>query len=319
MRARRGTYNHRTPRTTALVPQGVAGLAAALLLLGLRVLLIGAERVLLRLLGDAAGPTESAAIFFAVGALVLLPFSHLGDLNSWGFLRLAVPSGLIYAVAYWFYVAALSAGDVAAVAPLSAANGLFVLAFAHLFHGEALTPPRVVGAVLIAAGGALLQRGSSAAGRGPALRAPAWQMLAYAGLSAVTRMLDKAHAATAAAPAGAYGFVVFAVVAASQGGLLLATGGLPRLGRALRERPGLCAAAGVCNGLSFLLLLVVLTRVPVSVAEPVTALSLPVTALLASRWLRQPVGARWLPTLAVVAGAWLLLAGGPRLPRLTGM
>jgi len=289
--------------------------------LGLRILLIATERVLLRRLGSAAGPTESAAVFFGVGAMVLLPFAHLATVGDWGFLRLAVPSGLVYAVAYWFYVAALAGGEVAAVAPLSATNSLFVVLFAFLVHGEPISVAKACGAALIVAGAAFLQRTSPTplpdAGGGRRRRLPpaTWQMLAYAGLSAVTRMLDKANAAAArSAPAGTYGFVVFVVVAATQCGLLLATGRVARLWGTVRRRPVLSLAAGICNGMSFLLLLIALTFMPVSVAEPATAVSLLVTAVIASLWLREPIGARWLPTLAVVAGTWLLVAEGVAVP-----
>ncbi len=295
----------------------VADLAPVAAVLISRILLIGVERVLLRRIGSVGGPTECAAVFFGVGALVLLPFAHLGQIQDWDFLRLAVPSGLIYAVAYWFYVSALSGGEVAAVAPLSAANAAFVVLLAFLMHGEPISPTKVGGAGLIAAGAAFLQRRAPAAGvpapsiRRPRLAAASWQMLAYAGLSALTRMLDKANASAArSAPAGTYGLVVFSVVAAAEFTLVLVTGRLPRFLTLLGRQPIAALAAGTCNGISFLLLLVALTLMPVSVAEPITSLSLLVTAALAWLWLREPVGARWLPTVAIIVGTWLLVADG---------
>lgn len=295
----------------------MAGVGAAAAILGLRILLVGIERVLLRRLGEHGAPTECAAAFFAIGALILLPFAGLGHPRDWSYLRLAIPSGLVYAVAYWFYVSALVGGDVTAVAPLGATGSLFVVLLAALLHGEPLSLAKMGGAVLIAGGSALLQRRQPGAERAPPGRhrprvsPSAAQMLAYAGLTAITRMLDKANAVAAgSAPAGTYGFTVFAVVALCEGGLLLVSGGLGRLPRLLLRQPVVALAAGACNGGSFLLLLLALTRVPVSVAEPVTAVSLLVTAALAAAWFREPVGARWLPTLAVVGGTWLLVSGG---------
>lgn len=300
-----------------MIAAGVANLGGSAAVLGLRILLVGAERVLLRRLGEDAGPTECAAAFFGIGALVLLPFAGFGHIQDWTFLRLAVPSGLVYAVAYWFYVSALATGDVTAVAPLSATNSLFVILLASLVHGESLTLAKVGGSVMIAAGAAFLQRGDgrAAARKGGSLRSPihpaTLQMLTYAALTAITRMLDKANAVAAAStPAGTYGFAVFAVVALCECGLLLTGGGMARLRRLIVRQPVVALAAGGCNGGSFLLLLMALTLVPVSVAEPVTAVSLLVTAALAAIWFREPVGARLLPTLAVVGGTWLLMSGG---------
>jgi transporter family protein len=276
--------------------------------LALRVLLVGLERVLLRRLAQDTGATEAAAAFFGAGALALAPWAALGGAADWSFLRQAVPSAMVYAVAYWLYVAAFRGAEVSAVAPLSAANAVFVVLLAALVHQEPLTPSKVAGALLIAGGGAALQLRRAEAPGLPARSAAA--MLAYALLTAVTRMLDKAHAASAPGPPVMYAFTVFALVATCQAGLLAAAGGLGRLTALVLRRPGLVVASGLCNGGSFLLLLLALTRVPVSVAEPLTALSLLVSAAIAAVWFREPVAPRLLPTLAVVGGTWLLAGEG---------
>ena len=276
--------------------------------LAIRVLLVGLERVLLRRMSEDGGTTECAAAFFGVAVLVLLPFSGLQHVRQWSFLRLAVPSGMIYAVAYWLYVAALTGADVSAVAPLSSTSTVFVVGLAAVVHGEGLAPAKVLGALLIAGGAVFLQWRSHGVSGGAPPRAVA-AMLAYALLTAVTRMLDKAHAATGSVPAGAYAVCVFAVVAACHLAVLLATDGWDRLRRLARRQPLAVACAGVCNGGSFLLLLLAMATLPVSIAEPVTALSLLVSAGVAAIWFREPAGARLLPTIAMVAGTWMLVRG----------
>lgn len=274
--------------------------------LGLRVALVGVERVLLRVLGAFAPPTACAAAFFGVGSLVLLPFVRLRALEQWTFLRAAVPAGLLYAVAYWLYVSALVRSDVTAAAPLSGLSSVFVVVLARLVHGEALTPLKVAGATLVAAGAAAAQSGGRRRTRPPF--GPAAQMLAYALLSALLRMLDKVGAASPAA--AAYAFVVFAETAAGQLLLLAWTGRMETVVSLLRRQPALVAAAGLCNGGSFLLLLYALGHVPVSIADPLTTLSMIVSAAVAAVWLREPVGARLLPTMGVIAGTWLLVQSG---------
>ncbi len=279
--------------------------AAALLL---RVVFVGLERVLLRYMSNGARATECAAAFFGSAVLVLLPFSGLHEVRDWSFLWLAVPSGLVYAVAYWLYVAALTGAEVSAVAPLSSTSAIFVVGLAAVVHGEALTPWKMAGALLIAGGAAALQyrpdpsRGGRNSGRAVVA------MLAYALLTAITRMFDKANAMTAVPP-GAYATAVFTVVTLCHLGVLVASGRWRDLTALVRRHPGAVACAGVCNGGSFLLLMVAMTTVPVSIAEPVTALSLLVTAAAAALWFREPVGTRLLPTVAVIAGTWLLVQG----------
>ena len=284
--------------------------AGAVGLLLARVLLVGAERVLLRRLGAGRPAGEAAAVFFGVGALVLLPVAAPWANRDWRFLAWAAPAGLVYAAAYWLYVLALAQGEVSRVAPLASLGAVFVVLLAAWRLGEPLTAAKLVGAVLIAAGSAWLQRPEPGAPR-PSARAAA-AMLAYAALTAATRMLDKAHAARFPAHGALYAWVVFSEVTLAQLALEALRGGLAGPWRLVRARPTMALAAGAANGGSFLLLLACLAAWPVSVAEPATALSLLVTAWLAHRWLGEPIRARLGATAAVVVGTWLLVVGGAR-------
>lgn len=272
--------------------------------LGLRVVFVGLERILLRALGDSAPADACAAAFFGVGALVLLPFVRAGSLLQGSFLRLAVPAGLVYAVGYWLYVSALVQSEVSAAAPLASLSVLFVVILARIFYGEPLSPGRILGAVLITAGAATVRAG---AGHGALPGGAAVRLVVYALLTAVVRMVDKASAAGGPGAAGTYAFLVFAVTALSQVVVLLASGRVRHLVSLARARPGTVLAAGIFNGGSFLLLILALGRLPVSVAEPLTACSLLVTAGAAALWRRERVGARLLPTLGVIAGSWFLV------------
>ena len=293
--------------------------AGAWAILALRVLLVGVERVLLRAFGAGRAPEEAAAAFFGVGALVLLPFAAPWTRGDWSLLRLAAPSGLIYAGAYWLYVSAFSRGEVSAVAPLGALSGVFVVWLASVFYDEPLSWPVLLGAGLISASAIGLQpTGGSeqgAAGR-PRRRwgTAEWQMTGYALLTALTRMLDRAAARGAPGSATLYAWAVFTIVALCQCALLAARGRLRGLGELVAGRPWIALAAGTCNGGSFLLLVVAMASLPVSLAEPLTACSLLVSAAIAWLAFREPVRARWLPTLGVIAGTWLLVVGGSPLP-----
>ena len=285
------------------------GMAA--LALGVRIFLVGMERALLRRMGQRAGDLESAAVFFTFGALFLLPFAGLGHVRDWSFLRLALPSGLVYAVAYWLYVSALARSEVSRVAPLGALGGVFVAILAVWTHGEPLSWIKAAGVVLVAGGALQLQRspgGAPRTGGGPSVGGPAAMMVGYALLSAGARLLDKSGAGAAAgATAGAYAFVVFAEVAMCHLAVLAARRRLGGAARLAVEAPLLTVAAGICNGGSFLAMLLALAVVPVSVVEPLTALSLLITAVAARLWFGERLEGRLLPTLAVVVGVWLVL------------
>jgi transporter family protein len=227
-----------------------------------------------------------------------------------GYLLLALPSAAVYTVAFLCYVSALREGEVSAVGPLGSANAIFVVLLAAAVYGEPITPAKAAGTVLIVGGAAALQAG-------PRLTAglrrllgdrPARRMLAYALLLAVTRMLDKAGATQA--PAVVYAWTVFVAIAGLLAVELLRRRRFREVAECVAAAPAVALGAGLCNGGSFLLLVVALARLPVSLAEPLTALSLLLSAVLARLWLGEPIRARWLPTLAVVAGSWLLMGPG---------
>jgi transporter family protein len=274
-----------------------------------RVGLVGAERVFLKQLGAAGGTAAATFLFFAVGALALLPFALAGGPADPGYLRLALPSAAVYSLAFLCYVSALSEGEVSVVGPLGSANAVFVVLLAAVVHDEPLPWQNLLGTALIVGGAAALQGGSAALARpGVLLRSrPARRMLAYALLLAATRMFDKAGAT--AAPPALYALTVFVGISVLVGLGLWRAGRLWEVAACAQAAPGPALAAGLCNGGSFLGLIVALARLPVSVVEPLTAVSLLVSALLAGLWLHEPIRTRWLPTLAVVAGSWLLLGG----------
>lgn len=284
-------------------------------------LLIGVERVLLRRLGAERDPACAAVLFFGLAAMLLLPLAAPWRLHDWSVLRLALPTGLLYAAAYWLYVGALTVGQVSATAPLGALAGVLLLPLAHRVYGEALGPAKLLGAGCIAAGAAALQsppRRGRSAGDGRGQRVASVRMLGYAVLGAITRLADRAAARGVSAHALAYAWVVFSTVTLGQLLLLAWRGQLAELAALARARPLLALWAGSCNAASFLALLGAMARLPVSLVEPVSALSLLVSAALAALWLREPLRARWLPTVAVVVGSALLVREAAPLPAAGG-
>jgi len=276
-----------------------------------RILLLGAERVLLKGLTRDRDAVATATLFFGLGALSLLPFAigqpFPADPAAW--VR-PVAAILVYALAFALYVAALRAGDATIVAPLYHGNGFFLLLLAAVFLGESVTWTRVAGLALIVLGaGALEAHGGIPSPRRLLARTDARLMIASAALLAIGRTIDKA-ALDDFTPRG-YAFLANAGIACVLAVALVARGRLGEL-RLARERPVLTITAGAVNGVSYLLLLVALSRFDVSVAEPASGLSLIVTAVLAQVFFREPLGWRLVGGVVMVAGTWLLFV--TRLP-----
>ncbi|MHB8947154.1 MAG: EamA family transporter [Bacillota bacterium] len=299
-----------------------------LALLG-RIILLGFERVFVKRLGEGRGSVETTFVFFGLAALYLLPVAAVFGPPSPAFLRYAVPSGVIYSLAFVFYVKSLTTGEVSVVSPLVNLNSLFLLALAAAFRGERFTPLKLAGTLAIIVGAALLQapgeprrrggrdgRGGgrdSRSGGGRGFIAlihypPALAMAAYAALLAVTRIIDRGGIGVVS-PA-TYALTIYSIIALCLGVYLAVRGRLGKAWALFVDRPVLALLAGVVNAYSYLLLMYAFVGLPLSVAEPVSSLSLFVTAYLGAVMFGEKVRGRLVPSALVVLGSWLLLVRG---------
>lgn len=282
-------------------------MSLALWALGGRIVLLGLERILLKALTTDRDPVATAALFFGIGAVTLVPIAAVmhGPLPTDAslFIRPLAAIG-IYAVAFALYVAALKAGDATIVAPLYHGNGFFILLLAVLFLGETLTVPKILGLLLIVGGAGLLEAEKGIPSpRRLLARTDARLMIASAALLAIGRVIDKG-ALTHFDPY-TYALITNFGIAATLIVYLAVRGRLRGLGVAF-ERPTLTLATGAVNGVSYLMLLLALTQLDVSVAEPASGLSLLVTAALARIFFGEKLGWRLAGGIILLGGVWLL-------------
>ncbi len=272
-----------------------------------RIALLGLERILLKALTRDRDPVATAALFFGIGAITLIPIAivlHEPLPHDPGLFLRPLAATLIYAVAFALYVAALKAGDATIVAPLYHGNGFFILLLAVLFLGEALTLPRILGLLLIVGGAGVLEAEKGIPSpRRLLARTDARFMIASAALLAIGRVIDKG-ALTHFDPY-TYALITNTGIATALVVYLIVRGRFTALAVAF-ERPALTLATGAVNGVSYLMLLIALTQLDVSVAEPASGLSLLVTALLARIFFGEKFGWRLAGGVILLGGVWLL-------------
>ena len=107
----------------------------------------------------ATAVRTTVVLVFAWGvALATVPASAVADLSrrAWLFLTL---SGLATGLSWLCYFRALQLGPASKVAPIDKLSVVFVLVFAAVFLGEAMTWKTATGSALIAAGAILLTTG----------------------------------------------------------------------------------------------------------------------------------------------------------------
>lgn len=275
-----------------------------------RVLTLGVERIVVKRMGSRADSFCSTFLFFFVGALFLLPFVLLEPMGTWDFLPMALVSGLFYSVAFVCYVRALSLEEASLVSPLYNFNIVFLAGIAFIFLGEPLSVYKGVGLVLLVYGASRLHGN----GHGPASFVQSMSgllhnkgcrfMMAASLLIAVGRVIDKSNMQTTSPLV--YCFFLYVIIAGYVFVYVLLGQRVMGIVRIMQEQPWTALASGAINAYSYLFLLVAITSIDVSVAEPVSMLGMIVTLFLSKWFLHEDVSKRWFAVLVMLTGAWFM-------------
>ncbi len=294
----------------------VMSLSMPLLALAGRILTLGVERIIVKQLGSRADALCATFLFFFLGALFLLPVVLYQHVDLWSIPSHAFVSGLFYAVAFVCYVRSLSLEDASLVSPLYNCNIIFLALIAFVFLDEPLSMFKGLGLALLLYGASWLNQTSS--------RQTSWlqsvlallrntgcqYMIAASLLIAVGRVIDKSNI-QAASPL-IYCLFLYVIIAAYVFVYIVIKRRTSGILRIMKEQPLTALSSGAINAYSYLFLLVAMTAIDVSVAEPVSMLGMVVTLLLSQWWLGEKVGRRWIAVCIMLGGAGCLVmdAGG---------
>lgn len=294
-----------------------------------RVIGMGLERPLVKRLGVDRDSVATVVLYVGSGELMFLAVLAIQSIsdpalgaNILSWLPLAVIPGLLNAVCFFSFIAAMRVGEVSLLTPLFASCFvlMYVIDVSAGFAPLAALP--LLGVLLVTTGVAFLTP-AQAVREG---RISIWQrydprwllrqpgavlMLVNATAFALVRFFDKTMAPSAHP-------VLYALVVNLPTvliGLALLTGGtlrgrdssLAALSALARERWGILLVLVVFGQGAFLMLLYALDWFPPSVVEPVTQLGVFIAIALGGLWFGEQVRTRWLPAAMVVAGAGLLL------------
>jgi transporter family protein len=275
-----------------------------------RVLTLGVERIVVKRMGSRADSFCSTFLFFFLGALFLLPFVMFQRIDSWVFIPRALVSGFFYSVAFVCYVRSLSLEEASLVSPLYNFNIVFLAVIAFIFLGESLTLSKGIGLALLLYGASHLNRSAAQTTsfiqsmRGLLHNTGCRFMMVASLLIAVGRVIDKSNI-QAASPL-VYCFFLYLIISGYVFVYALIKGRTMGIVRIMREQPWTAMASGAINAYSYLFLLVAITTIDVSVAEPVSMLGMVVTLLLSRLILGEDVRRRWFAVLLMLAGAWVM-------------
>lgn len=279
----------------------------AYLALAGRILLTGYERIIFKQAGRSFGSEEAVFIIFLVGTVLLLPFLPLAEMPSdFSFIVPALVSSLVYSVQTVLYLRALHDGEASLVGPLYYFSLFFLLLLATAFLGESMTWLKAAGVGLLVYGASFLnRRGSLARSLKALLDHPACRLMLFSSaLVAVGRTID-AFVVREVHP------LVYTITLClfTDLFLFLHLAWRGKLGNAFtlfRRKPLLGVSAGAVDVFSYLLLMIAITRIEVSVAEPASMLGMVVTVVLARIIFGERIRDRLIGVSVMLAGVWLL-------------
>jgi transporter family protein len=275
-----------------------------------RIILLGLERIFVKRLGTGSSSISGAFLFFFIPSLFLLVWNVIFETN---FPYAQIPGcfalSFVYALAFVLYVYALGNSDASLVSPLYNFSGVFLLFTTWLVLDEQLTPYKIAGVLLMVGGASMLNRGPVGSSilssvknliKDPGCRA----MLASAAFIAIGRTCDgwfMRHVTPVQ-----YITMIYTGISLWLGIWVILTGRIRNAVGLFYSRKFDSMMAGIVNLSAYLCLLYAFKSIPVSIAEPLSILSMVVTFLMAYFLFKEKVSERIPGSLLILAGAGLL-------------
>ena len=275
-----------------------------------RILLVGVEKVIVRLLGNRQGDVEvnlaATFLFFIVGAAILAPISFFVPFTGMRFLITCYISSLFYTVYAYTFVASLATGETSLVTPVYSLNGLVLVLFSFFFLSEPFTMTKVIAVFLMMLGASLLAdlRNPFYSLKHLFCDLPTRMMFLAIVSQSSGRIIDKYYLPNIEPVI--YSTILYFFISLNLLVVLIVRGSTGTIKKVFLEKPMLSIASGFTNGFSYLFLLYAIADLDLSVAEPLTNLSVILTLFLSVFFFRENILTKLPGTILILVGGWLL-------------
>ncbi len=279
------------------------------LALVVRIILLGFERIFLKLLGKDSIEDKSLAItavFFGFGAVSLFPFAIM-HIKVSEMIIFPMISSIFYSFAFWMYTASLKEGDISLVTPLYNFNLIFLLLFSTILLGEEITFTKLFGVVSIFIGLSYLQKGSSFKNslKQVFTNTSAQLMISASLLMAIGRIID-GFAATDNFTPEVYAFLIYLLITIILFTILIFKGQMIEPYYVIKTNPSISVVSGITNAYSYLALIVAFNYLDVSIVEPIGALNIFFAMILARILFKEDIRQRLFAASLIVLGVFFL-------------
>ena len=262
------------------------------------------------MLGDRQGNIDynlsATFLFFIFGAIILLPLAVFIPVNNLIFLLPCYGSSLLYTIYSYSFVTSLATGETSLVTPIYSLNGLILLIFSFLFLAEPFTLTKIIGVILMIVGVSLLKNI-----RNPLYSIgyiitdiPSRMMFLAVTSQCLGRIIDKyylpnVHPIT-------YSTILYFFIALNLLVILLIKRKANTILKVFHEKPIVSITSGLINGFSYLFLLYAMQQIDLSLAEPLTNLSLVLTLLFSFLFFKENVIEKLPGSILILLGGWFL-------------
>ncbi len=270
----------------------------------LRIILLGYERIAGNRISKNSPTFVAAWGFFFFSFLSFIPLFYT---ITWEILLKSLISGTIYSISFSLYTYALGHEEASVIAPLYNLNAIFLVVLASIFLGEEFSFWRLLGAVLMIYGVSFLKKGEDiiSSYKNVLKSKGALAMIVSSLLMAVGRIVDR-KITVSLSPLG-YSVGIYLVISMYIFIYGIATGSkINEYVTLIKEKIIYLILGGICNAYSYVALLKAFNYFGVSVAEPLSMLSVFVTMLFARIFLGERIGFRLVAALLLFAGSILI-------------
>lgn len=275
-----------------------------------RIVLMAFEKICVRLMGDDSGNLDkniaTTFIFFIIGTASLLPFLFFAKISDLNFLIPCLLSSFIYSFSFVFYVMSLATGETSLVTPINSLNSVVIMFMAFIFLGESISYGKFAGIFLIVAGISILKGLKSPVKsiKGILNDKACRYMLLSVVLLSTGRTVDKAFLPEV--DPVLYSIALYLLISVYLLTFLLIRKKGGEIKYMFFRRPLISISGGIINGLSYLLLLLAMKKIELSIAEPLTNVSIIITMFLSYLFFKEKIKEKLPGGILIISGGILL-------------
>ena len=276
-----------------------------------RIFLLGYERVSFKKAGEGQDSLVSTLLLFGIAGILSLPLLIFYPFPPMVLLMASI-SAIIYTFAFIIYVYVLSNYEISLVTPLYNFNVLFLLLLSIVFLDETFSWFKLAGIILLIYGVSFLDKKQNLGksiiaifkNRGCLL------MSLMSLLLAIGRIFDTHFVRTGYNPA-AYSIAEYTMISVYLSIIILfkhlIKHNVPSPIKIFKKRPKYFILGAFANGYSYIFLLAVLNFMDVSIAEPLSMLSVIVSILLSAWMFREKIKQRLVGAIIMFIGTVFLI------------